>query len=152
MAGATWIAFAWRLPTGSSTPRVSAWRVLKRLGAATLTPGAAIVPYREDLLEQLGWLAQDIEELGGDAWVMPVTELAQAEEAKVRAQLTEEREAEYRELADQATAVGSGGPAAAPTNRELGALRRRLERIKARDHFGAPGLAVAARSIDLAGD
>src|SRR5262249_50130247 len=67
-----WLVLAWRLPSGPSTPRVTVWRSLRRLGAAVLTPGAAILPYRDDLQEQLDWLAQEIEELRGDAWVLPV--------------------------------------------------------------------------------
>ena len=43
-----------------------------------------ILPYREDLQEQLDWLAQEIENLGGEAWVLPVTGLSESEERVVR--------------------------------------------------------------------
>src|SRR5438046_9730439 len=86
-AAPRWLVLVWRLPSGSSTPRVTVWRSLRRLGAAVLTPGAAILPYRDDLQEQLDWLAQEIEELGGDAWVLPVTELSELEERRVRDQV-----------------------------------------------------------------
>ena len=79
-----WVALAWRLPAGLSTPRVTTWRNLQRLGAARLTPGAAVLPFREDLQEQLDWLAQDIESQGGEAWVLPVTGLSESEEHVVR--------------------------------------------------------------------
>src|SRR5215831_11117621 len=101
-AAPQWLVLAWRLPSGPSTPRVTVWRSLRRLGAAMLTPGAAILPYREDLQEQLDWLAQEIEELGGDAWALPVTELSQVEEARVRNQMRAERQAEYDELSAEA--------------------------------------------------
>ncbi len=78
-AAARWLVLAWRLPSGPSTPRVTIWRSLRRLGAAVLTPGAAILLHREDLHEQLDWLAQEIDDLGGDAWVLPVTELGEVE-------------------------------------------------------------------------
>src|SRR5260221_2992884 len=74
-----WVVLAWRLPAGLSTPRVTTWRNLQRLGAARLTPGAAVLPFREDLQEQLDWLAQDIETQGGEAWVLPVTGLSESE-------------------------------------------------------------------------
>src|SRR6266496_3008715 len=67
-AAPRWLVLVWRLPSGSSTPRVTIWRSLRRLGAAVLTPGAAILPYRDDLQEQLDWLAQEIEEQDGVAW------------------------------------------------------------------------------------
>ncbi len=143
---ANWIVLVWRLPSGSSTPRVTTWRALRRLGAASLTPGAALVPYREDLLEQLGWIAQEIEEMGGDAWVLPVTELSEVEESGVRTQVNSEREAEYLELAKEAN--GFVAPAARPTPRESAALRRRLERIRARDHYRAEGRMEATGAIE----
>src|SRR5499425_2908540 len=100
----SWVVLTWRLPSGSSTPRVTVWRSLRRLGAAVLTPGAAILPDREDLHEQLDWLAQEIDELGGDAWVLPVAELSQVEARKVRDQMRADRQAEYEELRTEAQA------------------------------------------------
>jgi hypothetical protein len=143
-----WLVMVWRLPHGSSTPRVTTWRSLKRLGAASLTPGAALLPFRDDLLEQLGWMAQEVEEMGGDAWVLPVNQLTEVEEARVRDQVNAEREAEYREVAQEAVALLARAGRQPPTNRELGALRRRLERIGDRDHYGAQGRLEAIKTID----
>src|SRR5204863_9540451 len=99
MSGAPdWVVLAWRLPAGLSTPRVTTWRSLQRLGAARLTPGAALLPFRADLLEQLDWLAQDIETQGGEAWVLPVIDLAESEERAVRERMSADRDGEYRAL------------------------------------------------------
>src|SRR5438045_9480892 len=97
-APSRWLVLAWRLPSGSSTPRVTLWRSLRRLGAAGLTPGAAILPYREDLQEQLDWLAQEVDEQGGDAWVLPVSELSELEERRVRERMNRDRQDEYDDL------------------------------------------------------
>src|SRR5438067_9508986 len=99
-----WVALAWRLPAGSSTPRVTTWRNLQRLGAARLTPGAALLPFREDLQEQLDWLAQDIEAQGGEAWVLPVIGLSEAEERVVCDRMLAERDEEYLGLEEDALA------------------------------------------------
>src|SRR4030088_3141992 len=53
-----WVVLTWRLPSPSSPPRVTTWRTLRRLGAVLLTPGAAIVPFTDDVLEQCESLAQ----------------------------------------------------------------------------------------------
>jgi hypothetical protein len=142
-----WLVMVWRLPHGSSTPRVTTWRSLKRLGAASLTPGAALLPFSDDNLEQLGWLAQEVEEMGGDAWVLPVNQLSEAEDARVRDQVNRERQAEYAEVTQEAATllVRAGSP---PSNREVGALRRRLDRIRGRDHYGAKGRDEAGRAVD----
>jgi hypothetical protein len=153
-----WIALVWRLPSGSSTPRVTTWRNLQRLGAARLTPGAAILPYREDLQEQLDWLAQEIEGLDGDAWVLPIIALSAAEERLVRERMTAERDEEYRELEQDALAFlsrRSSHPVRADdhaarlqVDKELLALQRRFRKVVARDYIGAPGRVAAASAID----
>lgn len=153
-----WVVLTWRLPSGSSTPRVNLWRSLRRLGAAALTPGSIILPFREDLQEQLDWLAQEVEEQGGDAWVLPVLELSEREEARIRAQMEADRRAEYEQLEADARAFLGRAPehpgpeadhaARLRTEKELVALQRRFGKIRARDHFGAPGRREAARTID----
>jgi hypothetical protein len=83
-----WLVLIWRLPTGVSTPRVTAWRRLRRLGAVPLTPGAAIVAYSEELHEQMDWIAEEITDWGGDAWVLPVGDLPKADETRIRRRAT----------------------------------------------------------------
>ncbi len=154
----SWLVLTWRLPSGSSTPRVNLWRALRRLGAALLTPGAAILPFRDDLLEQLDWLAQEIEDHDGDAWVLPVLELSEREERRVREQMRADRQAEYEQLRSEARdflerAPQHPGPAddyalRLRTEKELVALQRRFRKIRARDYLGAPGRREAALTID----
>jgi hypothetical protein len=159
MSGAPeWIALAWRLPSGSSTPRVTTWRNLQRLGAARLTPGAAILPYREDLQEQLDWIAQEVENLGGDAWVLPVTGISESEERLIREQMLADRAEEYRALEQDALAfLSRRSDRSIPADdyasrlqvdKELLALQRRFRKVVARDYVGAPGRATAAQAID----
>jgi hypothetical protein len=153
-----WVALAWRLPAGLSTPRVTTWRNLQRLGAARLTPGAALLPFREDLQEQLDWLAQDIETQGGEAWVLPVTGLSESEERVVRERMAADRDEEYRVLEEDALAFiarRSTGPAPDDAfaarlqiDKELLALQRRFRKIRARDYVDAPGRAAAAQAVD----
>jgi len=134
------------------------WRSLRRLGAAVLTPGAAILPYRDELQEQLDWLAQEVEEQSGVAWVLPVTELSELEERKVREQMNADRQAEYEELTVAALdflgrAPAHPGPDAAyalrlRAEKELVALQRRFRKVRDRDYFNAPGRGEAAHAID----
>lgn len=150
-----WLVLAWRLPTGLGTQRVSLWRNLRKLGAVSLTPGAAVLPYQDELHEQLDWLAEEIEQSDGDAWVLPVGELNDAEERHIRNQMRAGREEEYAILAEEATdflrqsrrapGVGSNGQ---QINKELLALQRRFRKIRQRDYFDASGRREAANRID----
>lgn len=153
-----WAVFVWRLPMGSSTPRVTVWRLLRRLGAATLTPGAALLPWREELVEQLDWLAQEVDEKGGDAWVMRVSELSEADERRVIDEVNGERNAEYADLrihAEEFLARTAKDLASEnehrdgrATPRELLALQRRFRKVRDRDYFGASGRVKTAAAID----
>ena len=152
MTEARWLVLTWRLPSGSSTPRVATWRTLRRLGAVLLTPGAAVVPYSEDLLEQLDFLAQSIDDASGEAWVLPVRQLSEREEAEIRRRQREARASEYEDLAAAAKRVPSrtrarAGLARLRRERSLVALERRLRSVTTRDHFHAPGKAAAARVV-----
>ncbi len=135
-----------------------AWRSLRRLGAAVLTPGAAILPFTDELQEQLDWLAQEIEDLGGDAWVLLVTELSAQEERRVRERMRDDRQAEYQRLTADAYEFLKRAPehpmldgdhaARLRTEKELLALQRRFRKIRARDYLDAPGRGEAAATVD----
>jgi len=137
--GVRWLVLTWRLPATSSTPRVATWRSLQRLGAVTLTPGAVILPYTEHLLEQLEWIAEDIVRRGGDAYVLPVTELPEAEEEEIRRRVREERRQEFVQLREAAGRTRD--------EREVAALQRAFGRAVERDHVASAGRAGAERAI-----
>lgn len=147
---AKWLVLTWRLPAASSTPRVATWRSLQRLGAVTLTPGAVVLPYSEQLLEQLEWIAEEIVERGGDAYVLPVTELREADEQEIRRRMREERNEEYGQLREAAENLLRRPPARPRYGRRVAVLERGLSRAVERDHFGSPGRAGAHRAIKLA--
>ena len=152
-----WLVLVWRLPTSeSSASRVSIWRALRNLGAVGLTPGAAILPFTEDSEEQFDWLAQEVEDQAGDAWVLRVARLSEAEERKVRDRMRADRRVEYEELRKEALEFLRGKRATRRTavgnrsvrDRELHALQRRFQKIRARDFFGAPGRHEVAATIE----
>jgi hypothetical protein len=139
-----WLVLTWRLPTGVSTPRVTVWRRLRRLGAVPLTPGAAIVPFSEGLLEQFDWIAEGITEEGGDAWVLPVGELPEADEARITQQSLADRAEEYRQLELTASKMQEESP---EHDRARRALDRRLRKVTARDYFRPPERASAVKAV-----
>ncbi len=154
-----WLVLVWRLPSSeSSANRVSVWRSLRRLGAVGLTPGAAILPFNEEAQEQFDWLAEEIQDQGGDAWVLPVIHLSEAEERTVRDRMRADRQAEYAELRREALEFlkrEARRPARREdysvrlrTEKELLAFQRRFRKIRARDFFAAPGRREAAAAVD----
>lgn len=149
MSGPRWLVITWRLPARSSTPRVATWRSLRRLGAVTLTPGAAILPYSEQLLEQLEWIAEDIVQNHGDAYVLPVTELPEADEAEIRKRMKSERDGEFGRLKESAIslAVRAGKGSRREHERQVATLQRRLVDAAGRDYFESRERVRAERAI-----
>lgn len=153
-----WLVLTWRLPAASSTGRVAIWRSLRRLGAVTLTPGAVILPYSEQLMEQLEWIAEDIVQRKGDAYVLPVMELTAAEEEQIRRRMGTERHREYRDLKQAAETLARRVAKADPRRmeplerssftRELAALERRFASAVGRDHFVSAEHDHAKRAIE----
>ena len=160
MTGPRWLVLTWRLPATSSTARVATWRSLQRLGSVSLTPGAVILPFSEHLLEQLEWVAEDIVQRGGDAYVLPVTELPEADEEEITRRMKHDRAAEYTQLRQSARTLASRLAEAEPKaleraerlqyERELAALERGLARAVERDHFASTGRVLAEKAIRLA--
>ena len=69
----SWLVFTYSLPSGeNSSTRVSLWRRLKRIGAASPKGGVFILPDRDDCLESFQWMAQEIQQSKGEALVMKV--------------------------------------------------------------------------------
>lgn len=145
-----WLVLTWRLPSTLSSPRVATWRSLQRLGAVSLTPGAVIVPYSEHLLEQLEWIAEDIVQRGGDAYVLPVTELPEADERDITRRMRAARREEYEQLQKAAEELARRERAEPDYARKLAVLERGMARAVERDHFRSARRGAAERAIKQA--
>jgi len=108
------------------------------------------VPYSEHLLEQLEWIAEDIVQRGGDAYVLPVTELREADEQEILRRMRKERSDEYGQLQRAAEDLANRPRERNQFVRELAVLQRGLARAVERDHVGSTRRAAAERAITLA--
>jgi len=64
-----WVLLTYRLPREPSTPHISLWRQLRRLGVAQVADGVVALPMDARTREQLEWLAEEVVEAGGDATI-----------------------------------------------------------------------------------
>lgn len=76
----SWVLLSYRLPREPSTPRIAVWRRLRKLGAIQIGDGVAALPLDDRSREQMDWLANDVEEAGGDAIVWVATPSTKAEQ------------------------------------------------------------------------
>ncbi len=145
---AQWLVFSYSLPSGqSSSPRVTLWRRLRRLGAITLAGSTYILPAREECAEAFQWLAQEIRQAGGEALIMHVATFTGLTHAEVVAHFQKARRKEYQEVTDQIDGLAATLDVQTDqdTRDTLDKLRRRFTEIARTDYFHCPeGVQVAA--------
>src|SRR5436853_6779127 len=67
----SWVVFSYSLPSaGRSSPRVAVWRRLRALGAISPKGGVHVLPARDECVEGLQWLAQEVEQAMGEGLLL----------------------------------------------------------------------------------
>jgi len=141
-----WVLLAYRIPREPSTPRISVWRKLRRLGTAQLGDGLVALPNDARTKEQLEWIADEVVEAGGEAtlWIARTGSLGQ--ERSLAATMAESVAEEYRAVVEAADAAR--GESYSAQGRIAARLRRELRRIAQRDHFPPPDRERAHRKVE----
>src|SRR5215831_7279462 len=94
-----WVVFSYSLPSSlHSSPRVALWRRLRRLGAISSAGGLYVLPAREECVEAFQWLAQEVQQVKGEALVMQVEHFEGLAEAHLIERFREARAEEYAEV------------------------------------------------------
>ena len=128
-----WVLLSYRLPREPSTPRITVWRKLKRLGVAQLGDGLVALPADARTREQLEWIAEEITELGGTAGVWLARPGTARQERELAAGMAAARAAEYDAVLAEARDAASAGES--ERARAVRRLRAELRRIGKRDYF-----------------
>ena len=97
-----WVVFSYSLSAKSSSPRVSVWRQLKRIGAISPVGGVYVLPAREPCDEAFGWLAQQVRQAGGEALVMRVDQFEGLADPELIALFDRARQEDYAAIEKQA--------------------------------------------------
>jgi hypothetical protein len=141
-----WVFLLYRLPRNPSTPRISLWRSLRRLGVVQLADGLVALPLDARTKEQLEWLADEVIEAGGEASIWIAEAGSAAQERSLAARMAEAVTAEYRAVG--AAALAARSSSGASRRRALRRLRQDLRAIRARDYFPPRDAADARRAVE----
>ena len=141
-----WVLLAYRLPREPSGPRVTLWRKLRRLGAVQLLDGLVALPADARTREQLEWLADEVVEAGGEAWVWLGRLGSAGQERALASRMAEVVAADYEAVI--ADAESSEGESEVVRRRVVARLRRELQRIGKRDYFPPPQRDVARAAVE----
>jgi len=140
-----WVLLSYRMPRTPSTRRIAVWRKLKRLGVAQLGDGLVALPEDPRTLEQLEWVAADVEAADGTAFLWRAELVASRDEQRVADGLAAARAEEYRNLIDRARgAEGEHGE----RRRLLEQLRRDLRQVRRRDYFPPAEAELARQTVE----
>jgi hypothetical protein len=140
-----WVMLAYRLPRVPSTPRITIWRKLKRLGVAQLLDGLVALPADARTREQLEWIADEVIDAGGTATIWLGKPGSAGQERSIASAMADTIANEYRAVVTDAKAATRAEPV--ERRRVLARLRRELHRIGRRDHFPPPEREQARQAV-----
>jgi hypothetical protein len=141
-----WVLLSYRMPREPSTPRITIWRKLKRLGVAQLGDGLIALPADARTREHLDWIAEEIVDGGGTATVWLAQPATLAQERELAAAMAAARGEEYQAVIDQAAGAMS---ASEPDRiRTIRRLRDELRRIHRRDYFPPADRDAARQAVE----
>ena len=120
-----WVLLVYKIPREPTSSRALVWRKLKRLGALLLHDAVWVLPATPWTREQLQWLAVEIGELEGEAYLWE-SQLLLSGQAEALAQQFQARvDAAYQEILKEL----------AMEEADLVALSRRYQQVRAQDYF-----------------
>jgi hypothetical protein len=162
MPPVSWILLSSRVPREPTRLRLAIWRRLKRLGAVLIHDAVWVLPADAKTREAFEWLAEEIEEQGGTAWVWEAAGLSPAQDRDAVELFRREADARYAEIGASAQAIRDAvlrgrrrsGPRRSPrpaalahAERQLRGLERALRLERRRDYFRADGRSAAAELV-----
>ncbi|MCI0687290.1 MAG: hypothetical protein L0Y54_08650 [Sporichthyaceae bacterium] len=150
MSNVEWVLLSYRIPREPSTPRITVWRKLERLGVARLGDGLVGLPADARTKEQIEWVAEEIVDVGGTATVWLASATSQAQDRAIAAAMRAARTAEYQSVIAQAQQAATGP--AEEAARALRRLRAELRRIQRRDFFPPEHQDQAAAALNRLAD
>jgi hypothetical protein len=94
----SWLLLTYKVPAEPAKRRIALWRKLKALGAVYLQSGVCLLPKVEAHVRRLKVLQNEIAAMDGDAVLLETVGLDRAQEQKVIARFSAERNETYQEF------------------------------------------------------
>jgi hypothetical protein len=145
MSPLRWVLLSSRLPREPSRLRLGVWRRLRRLGAVLLHDAVWVLPAGPSTREAFEWLAEEIAEEGGTAFLWEAASLDEPQNRELVRRFRAEADARYAALAQSARDI-----LRRTAFRQLQGLERGLHLERRRDYFRAAGRVNAAAAVAAA--
>jgi hypothetical protein len=140
--GTSWVLLVYRIPREPTSSRATIWRKLKRLGALLLHDAVWVLPATPWTREQFQWLAVEIGELGGEAYLWESHLLLNGQSEALEQQFQARVDAAYQEILNELE----------QDDADLVALSRKYQQVRAQDYFHSKvGIHVRERLMSARG-
>jgi hypothetical protein len=146
----SWVLLCYRLPREPSTPRITVWRNLKRLGVGQLADGLVTLPADARTREQLEWVSEQVIESGGEASIWLARPATLEQERQVATAMAAARAQEYESVTVEATQAADLDERA--RQRIASRLNAELRRIERRDFFPPAERGQAQSAVNALAD
>jgi Protein ChrB, N-terminal len=125
-----WVLLIHQIPPKPGYFRVKVWRRLQRLGAVALKNSVYVLPKDDQTMEDFQWIRREIEAGGAEASICEATFLEGISNPQVEALFHAARDADYAEIASEATrATRARGIDAEQRRRQVERLRKRFDEV-----------------------
>src|SRR5712691_1859711 len=138
----SWVLLVYKIPREPTSSRATIWRKLKRLGALLLHDAVWVLPATPWTREQFQWLAVEIGELEGEAYLWESHLLLNGQAGALMQQFQTRVDAAYQEILGEVEREDA----------DLVALSRKYQQIRAQDYFHSElGVHVRERLMSARG-
>jgi DNA-binding transcriptional regulator PaaX len=138
----SWVLLVYNIPREPTSSRATVWRKLKRLGALLLHDAVWVLPATPWTREQFQWLAVEIGELEGEAYLWESRLLLNGQADTLAQQFLARVDAVYQEILNEMERDDA----------DLVALSRKYQQVRAQDYFHSEvGIHVRERLMSARG-
>ena len=137
-----WVLLVYKIPREPTPSRAMIWRKLKRLGALLLHDAVWVLPATPWTREQFQWLAVEIGELDGEAYLWESRLLLNGQADALAQQFQARVNSAYQEILSEVE----------QDEADLVALSRKYQQVRAQDYFHSElGIRVRERLMSARG-
>jgi len=137
-----WVLLVYKIPREPTSSRAMIWRKLKRLGALLLHDAVWVLPATPWTREQFQWLAVEIGELEGEAYLWESRLLLNGQADALTQQFQARVNSAYQEILSELE----------QDEADLVALSRKYQQVRAQDYFHSElGIRVRERLMSARG-
>lgn len=124
-----WVLLVYKIPSQPTRLRAAIWRKLQRCGAIYLQNAVSLLPATSELAENMQWIADEIAEMGGVAYVFQATSLPPGQEARLVEAFRRAASERYGRLREDLSRMRRG-LAGKPSGEEIEELEEEMKRAR----------------------